>query len=506
MRVKPVWSVLRGYAIAGLLVLVALAAGFMAGPDAEVQLAPLLFIAAGVLAAWFAGPGPGLAAVLLSVMLVEYCWVEPRFSLAIDPAQLPWFLTFILTGLLAMGLSLHRRRVEAELAESRDALEKRVAERTAQLHVSEERWRRLFETSSVGIAITEPDGHFLQVNRALQNMVGYSELALRQMTLADLIQEVILPDMPPGRLGGLESRAELPLCRQDGQQIWVSLSLSAIPAGDHSPPLASAVMIDVSARRRAIEDWRRAQIELGRVSRLTSLGVLAASIAHEVNQPLSAVVTNGEAAQRWMRGSPPNLAEAAAALDRMVRESNRAADIIRSIRQLLASTGGDREILSLHDVIRQLMPLIDNELTSLEVALTLDLAAPSALVSGDAVQLQQLLLNLMMNSLDSLRGVTGRRRHLRIATAERDGQLLLSIEDNGAGLDAGLEIEKLFEPFYTTKPRGMGVGLAICHHVVESHGGRIWAEPRQPHGAAFFFTLPLAAGDGTVESGRKADP
>lgn len=504
MTVRPNWSAVRGYAIAGLLVGLALGFGLLLGPDIEVRLAPLLFIGAGVLAAWFAGSGPGLAAVLLSTILVEYFWVEPRFSLAIDPAQLPWFITFILTGLLAMGLSLQRRRHETELADSRDALERRVAERTMQLHVSEERWRRLYETSSVGIVITEPDGRILQANRALQAMLGYDELTLRKRTLFDLTAEADSGLLPLRAGGASESQVELPLRRLDGELVWVSLSLSAIPAGDHSPPMASAVLIDVTARRRAIEDWRRAQIELSRVSRLTTMGVLAASIAHEVNQPLSAVVTNGQAARRWMRGASPDLAEAEAALDRMIRDSNRAAEIIRSIRQILAPAGGERRLLSLHEVIRLLLPLIENELTSHRVALSLDLEAGADQVSGDTVQLQQLLLNLLLNGLESLRGLTSRQRQLRIASQLRDGQLLLAVEDNGRGLGIDTDFDRLFEPFYTTKPDGMGVGLAICHHVVESHGGRIWAERRQPDGAAFFFTLPLADDGGTVaEEGNR---
>jgi len=318
------------------------------------------------------------------------------------------------------------------------------------------------------------------------------------MTLADLIDNSDEFKLPTDRLRAAESCNELPLSRQDGQVIWISLSLSVIPAGQHTPLLMSAVIIDISERRRALDDWRRAQIELVRVSRLTTMGMLSASIAHEVNQPLSAIVTNGQAAQRWLKTAPPNMAEAEQALERMVRDGNRAADVIRSIRQLLTPAGAERQRVSLHALIRQLLPLIGHELEGHHVALTLDLLAASDDVLGDPVQLQQLLLNLVMNSLDSLRAQPQRKRQLRLCTEVRDGQLLLAVEDNGRGLGDGADIDRLFEPFYTTKPDGMGVGLAICHHVVESHGGRIWAERRDPSGAAFLFALPLAGGGGSV--------
>lgn len=485
-----------GYGVAMLLVLLALGFGLLLGPDLEVQVGPLLFIAAGVLAAWFTGPGPALAAVLLSTLLVDYFWAAPRFSLSIDRTEIPWFIAFVLSGLVGMGLSLQRRRFERELAKSHGELEQRVAQRTEQLHVSEERWRRLFETSSVGIAIAQPDGHFLRVNRALQAMLGYSELALQQMTIHDLIdakgQDAELGPTPC--IG--ETRLELPLRRQDRQIIWVDLSLSVIPATEHTPALASAVVTDVTARHRAVEDWRHAQIELGRASRLTTMGVLAGSIAHEVNQPLSAVVTYGQALLRWLQLRPPDLPEAIAAGGRIIDEGNRAAAIIHSIRQALAPAGASLVSLSMNGVIRQLVPLIETELNSQEVELRLDLAEESAQINGDRVQMQQVMLNLVMNSLDSLRGLPRVSREIIIATRSAGGQLVITVEDNGKGLT--LPSERLFEPFFTTKPDGMGVGLALCHWVVESHGGQIEAEPRQPAGARFILRLPLVgAPDGT---------
>ena len=175
------------YGVSVFLVGLALAVGLLMGPNFDVKLGPLLFLAAVVLTAWFAGPGPGLAAIVLATLAVEYFWTEPIYSFIIVRQELPLMISFILCGLLGLGLSLQRRRQVRTSEENRTSLERRVAERTAQLRVSEERWRNLFETSSVGIAITEPDGRILRANGALQAMLGYGESDLRLLTLSDLM-------------------------------------------------------------------------------------------------------------------------------------------------------------------------------------------------------------------------------------------------------------------------------------------------------------------------------
>ena len=237
----PTWSrpdipaLLARYGIAMLCVGLALAFGFLLGPDVDVKLGPLLLIAGVVLAAWFTGLGPGLLAIILATLAVEYFWTEPVYSFIIVRDELPLMISFILCGVVGLGLTLQRRRREQEAAENRVTLERRVAERTAQLRISEERWRNLFETSSVGIAITEPNGKVLRANQALQAMLGYEESTLRLMSLSDLMTGSSPPeDLDPR--GGLE----LPLRRGDGQVLWVSLSVSVIPASDRSPALASA--------------------------------------------------------------------------------------------------------------------------------------------------------------------------------------------------------------------------------------------------------------------------
>ncbi len=493
-----VGAALPRYGVAIGCVGLALAFGYLLGPDVEIKLGPLLMIAAVVLTAWFSGLGPGLMAVILSTLAVEYFWTEPIYSFVIVRNELPLMISFILCGLVGLALSLQRRKQEQMSAENQATLERRVAERTVQLKISEERWRNLFETSSVGIALTEPGGKFLRANQALQSMLGYDEASLRLMSLSDLMAgEGVAGPQEPG--GGLE----VPLRSADGRIVWVSLSVSVIPASDRSPALASAVIADISARRSAIEDWRRGQAEVAKATRLTTMGVLAASIAHEVNQPLSGVVTNGQAADRWLRASPPDVAEARAALSRIVRDGNRAAEIIRSIRNILDPVGDEPKPLSVNKVIERLVPLVENELAAQSIGLTLDLAPDLPKIVGDAVQLQQLVLNLVLNAIDAMRGEHAADRRLIVRTRPGEGGVVVSIEDRGSGLP-DIDHDRLFEPFYTTKAEGMGVGLAICRTVVESHGGRIWAESPASGGARFAFTLPAVDQGGTLAAEKES--
>lgn len=488
------------YSVSIFAVGLALAVGLLFGLDFDVRLGPLLFICAVMLTAWFAGPGPGVLAVVFSSLAVLYFWTPPVYSFVLLPESIPVMIAFVASGLAGLALSLQRRKRALQAEENRTNLEHRVAERTAQLRVSEERWRNLFETSSVGIAITEPDGRILRANEALQTMLGYGESDLRLLTLTDLMASGAGTGEERSREGGLE----LPLRRADGHNLWVSLSVSLIPASDASPPLASAVVVDISARRRAIEDWRKGQSEVARATRLTTMGVLAASIAHEVNQPLSGVVTNGQAADRWLAADKPDIQEARAALSRIVRDGNRAAEIIKSIRNVLDPVGEEPRPLAVNQVIERLVPLVENELAAHSIRLVLDLAKGLPQVIGDAVQLQQVVLNLILNAIDAMRGTLESERVMAVRTAKAGGDVVVSVEDHGTGLP-DIPHDRLFEPFFTTKAEGMGVGLAICRTVVESHGGRLWAEPLAPRGAKFAFALPAADQGGTLPKKKEAE-
>lgn len=251
---------------------------------------------------------------------------------------------------------------------------------------------------------------------------------------------------------------------------------------------------DVTARRAAEESARRAQSELVRVSRVFTMGALTASIAHEVNQPLAAVITNGNAALRWLRSTTPRLDKARKSLAAIVRDAERASEVIGRVRGL-ASNGGtlpEREPLDVCSVVREVIALIRGELRESGAVLRLRLGENLPPVLGDFVQLQQVILNLIINGIEAMSSNGDRAKELTIA-AQRDRErgVCVTVRDSGIGIGARSP-EQLFEPFYTTKCAGIGLGLALSRTIVEMHGGRIWATKNPRRGATFQFTLPLA--------------
>ena len=254
------------------------------------------------------------------------------------------------------------------------------------------------------------------------------------------------------------------------------------------------VVMDTTERKRSEEALREAQAELARVARATTMGELTASIAHEVNQPLAAVVTNANACLRWLAAETPDLDEARAAAQRIVRNGNRASDVIARIRGFLKKGEPITVQLGVNDVVREIIMLTQGEVLRRDASLLTELADGLPAVSADRVQLQQLLLNLMMNALDAMSAVTDRPRVLRIRTSTYESAVILvAFRDSGVGLNPE-QMERLFEAFYTTKPEGMGMGLSISRSIVEMHGGRLWATPNDGPGATFQFTLPIEQG------------
>ena len=250
-----------------------------------------------------------------------------------------------------------------------------------------------------------------------------------------------------------------------------------------------ALREQLTERRRAQDALREAQVELAHVTRVTTIGGLAAAIAHEINQPLAAVITNGDACLRWLAGTTPNLDEARQAVGRIIRDGNRASDVIAKIRALLRKTGTEKERLDMNDVIREVVALAQSEVRRNGVALRAQLEGNIPPVLGDRVQLQQVVLNLIMNAIEAMSVVGDRARELIISTQSGEiDQVHVTVQDSGIGLDPQ-RMERIFDAFYTTKPEGMGMGLAISRSIVENHGGRLWAVPNDGPGATFQFTL-----------------
>jgi C4-dicarboxylate-specific signal transduction histidine kinase len=245
--------------------------------------------------------------------------------------------------------------------------------------------------------------------------------------------------------------------------------------------------IDVTERKRAEE----AQEELAHVNRVATMGELTASLAHEVNQPITAAATDANACLRWLTRDDPDLEEARAAASRIVKDAMRAADIIGRIRLFFTKGPPQRELVDINEVIREMVVLLRGEATRYAISVRTELAADLRQVVGDRVQLQQVMMNLMMNSADAMKNVDG-TRELAITSQPADNEeLLVSVSDTGVGLPP--QADQIFKAFFTTKAHGTGMGLSISRSIVESHGGRLWAGTHSPRGASFYFTLPSKA-------------
>jgi C4-dicarboxylate-specific signal transduction histidine kinase len=250
---------------------------------------------------------------------------------------------------------------------------------------------------------------------------------------------------------------------------------------------------DLTEHVLASEALRDAQMELAHVTRVTTLGELAVSIAHEVNQPLAAVVANAEACLRWLDRGPPDLDAARRSVEWVIDDGNRASEVIRRVRALANKTDLEKVPLDVNDVVREVIALVQPRITSHQVSLRIELAPALPMILGDRVQLQQVMINLMMNGIEAMQSVMDRPRELVIRSSrDETQQVLVSVTDFGVGI-AAENADRLFNAFFTTKSSGMGMGLSICRSIMEAHDGRLWATANIPHGATFQFTLPVNA-------------
>jgi len=365
------------------------------------------------------------------------------------------------------------------------------------LGASEERFRRYFELGLIGMAMTSPTKGILEVNDELCVMLGYERSELLKKTWAEMThQDDLAADVTQfdrvtaGEIDGytLDKR----WIRKDGRVIDTIMSAKCLRRADGSVDYFVGLVQDITERKRSEEALRAAQAQLAHMARVTTMGELTSSIAHEVNQPLAAVVTNGDACLRWLGNDPPNLDKARLSVAGIIKEGNRAGEIIQRVRALAKKTPPQKTMLGVNEAIEEVIGLVGAELAKHQVLLLKELMSDLPTVFGDRVQLQQVILNLIANGIEAMEPVTDRPRELSIGSrATEDGRVLISVSDCGTGIGPE-SVDHLFEAFFTTKQEGMGLGLSISRTIVEGHGGRLSAIANKPYGATFQFTLPVA--------------
>jgi PAS domain S-box-containing protein len=388
------------------------------------------------------------------------------------------------------AISLDHARLYADLVQENN--DRRNAEEA--LRASEERWSMLAENSSAGIALIAPDGRYIAANMAFQEMLGYTESELQSRTATEITYEedraateAHIAEAQKGRRRVY--RYEKRYLRKHGTLMWADVSSVFVPATGSNSGFFTVVITDITKRKRAEERLHQKEAELAHISRVTTMGELAASIAHEVNQPLAGIVTNAKASLNWLAGDSPNLAEVSEAIRRIIRDGNRAADVVSHMRGLFKKAEAAKERFDINEAIEEIVILIQSEVQRNKVTLQMDLASNLPSVVGDRVQLQQVMLNLMLNGIEAMSTVEDRERALLIRTQQGEGsQVCVTVRDSGIGFDLQ-SAERIFDSFHTTKAGGLGLGLSISRSIVESHGGRLWAKLNDGPGATFQFTL-----------------
>jgi PAS domain S-box-containing protein len=441
-------------------------------------------VAAVVVSAWYGGRGPGWLALLICATSILYWLIPPPDSFSLPPDHVLGLSVFVFLGLLLTEFSVGRRRAEHALEES-DRRFRLMAETVPEvlwfesiaprrmLYMSpryEQIWGR-----PVGDLERDPDAWIDAVHPEDRGDVSSA-------------QKGWLAGEGSGRLD-----VTFRIVRPDGATRWIHRRASLLRDERGRPYRASGVAEDITEERRAQEALAKVQADLAHVTRVTTMGQLAASIAHEVNQPLGAVATNASACLRWLARDPPNMEEARETAARIVRDANRAAEVVANVRALNRKAPARKDWVDVNEAIGEVITLTRNEAQKSRVALEARLSPDVPPVLADRVQLQQVLLNLIINGIEAMSGAVEEPRDLVIGSARDVANcVLVTVRDSGAGLDAGTA-DRLFDAFYTTKPSGMGMGLAVSRSIIESHGGRIWATANTPRGAVFHFTLPAGA-------------
>jgi PAS domain S-box-containing protein len=424
------------------------------------------------------------------------------------------------------SIGLQAARLLREQTHAASELDRRVAQRTAELAAAnqelrqeiadhnraEEDFRRverqarsLVESALDAVVSMNSEGFVTDWNKQAEEIFGWT----RSEALGRRMSETVIPGryrlahetglqhfFKSGEGPVLNRRIEIVALRRDGTEFPIELSVTPLKSGDTWT--FSSFIRDISERKQSEEKLREselklrsAQAELAHVNRVMTMGELTASIAHEVNQPLAAIVASGDSCAAWLANEPPNLDKARAAASRMIQAATQASGIIQRLRALFQKTTIPATPVDMNAVIEDTISLVHHETERNKISLRTELVPGVPSVTGDRVQLQQVILNLAINGIESIAGLDAEPRLLLIRSAlSNQRELLVSVEDTGPGIDAE-HADRLFAPFFTTKPQGIGMGLPICRSIIEAHGGRLWAASNPPRGAKFHFTLPV---------------
>jgi PAS domain S-box-containing protein len=364
-----------------------------------------------------------------------------------------------------------------------------LAEREAKI-------RRLVDANIIGIFIYDLDGRILEANDAFLRIVEYDreDLVAGRICWTDLTpsswHERDAQWIREQKQTGLRPPIEKEYFRKDGSRVPILLGAASF---DESENQGVAFVLDLTERKRAEAEVREMQMEVAHANRATTMGQLTASIAHEVNQPIAATVTNAEAALRFLDRHPPDLEEVREGLVNIVKDGNRAGDVIGRIRELIKKAPPRKDWVDINEAIDEVIELTRGEAMKSGASVQTALGEGLPLIEGDRVQLQQVALNLVMNAIQAMSADAEGPRELTITTAQAEpNEVLVAVKDTGPGL-APSSLEQLFAPFYTTKPDGLGMGLSICRSIIEAHRGRLWVTTNLPRGAIFHFTVPTHA-------------